>query len=139
NAATDFFAVATYSSNHGVQLSAPFLRDRALLRRALSTLKPAQRDPLGVTLSAASIDQEDFASMLEGEMADAIRGGLANQEMLGEQAKRRIEYQLDNLGEVAARLGAMEGQKHVVFFTEGFQSTRITDIKAAGRPPRIDG
>ena len=52
NAATDFFAVATYSSNHGVQLAAPFIRDRALIRRALSTLKPAQRDPLGVALSA---------------------------------------------------------------------------------------
>jgi hypothetical protein len=29
-------------------------------------------------------------------------------------------------------------KKHLVIFTEGFDSTRITDIKAKGRPPNIE-
>ena len=49
-----------------------------------------------------------------------------------------IEFQLDNLADAAARLGALEGQKHVLFFTEGFDSTRITDIKVKQGPPQVN-
>ena len=154
NADTDLFAVATYSSNHGVQFLSPFLRDRVAIRRALYTLHASKaRDPLGLALSSAergqwiaarqpgesdSPDQEDAASLVSGEMAEALRGGQANQDALREPGNRLIEYQIRNLGDAAARLAALEGQKHLLVFTEGFDSTRVTDIKARSRPPNID-
>jgi VWFA-related protein len=154
NPDTDFFAVGTYTAQRGVQFLSSFARDRAAALRAIYTLHAAKaNDPLGIALSSAeratwvsasqhdvtvAAEQEDFASMLEGEMADAIRGGEANQEAVRTPAMRLIEYQIGNLGEVAARLGALEGQKHVIFFTEGFQSTRLTDIKTTSGPPKFD-
>lgn len=154
NPDTDFFAAGTYSAQHGVQFVSSFVRDRAAVLRAIYTLHAAKaNDPLGIALSSAerstwvaasakdvavAAEQEDFASMLEGEMADAIRGGEANQEALRQPANLLIEYQIGNLGDTAARLGALEGQKHVIFFTEGFQSTRVTDIKTRSGPPKFD-
>lgn len=154
NPETDYFAVATYSASRGVFFLSSFVRDRAAVLRAIYTLHQAKvNDPLGIALSSAeratwisardrgvsvAAEQEDFASMLEGEMADAIRGGESNQEQLRTPGNRLIEYEVGNLGDTAARLAALEGQKHVLFFTEGFTSTRVTDIKATSGPPRFD-
>ena len=154
NPDTDYFAVATYSAQHGVQFVSSFLRDRAAVLRALYTLHATKvHDPLGVAISSAeratwvsasekgvavAADQENLADMLEGEMAEAIRGGKANQDAVREPGQRLIEAQLDNLGDTAARLAALEGQKHVLLFTEGFQSTRLTDIKQTSGPPQFD-
>ena len=154
NPETDYFAVGTYSAQHGVQFQSSFLRDQAAVLRALYTLHAGKlNDPLGVAVSSAeratwasarekgvavAAEQENFADMLEGEMADAIRGGQANQESLRQQSANLIEFELDNLAEAAARLAAMEGQKHVLFFTEGFDSTRMTDIKVKAGPPQVN-
>jgi hypothetical protein len=125
NPDTDYFAVGTYSAQHGVQFLSAFLRDRAAVLRALYTLHaPSLHDPLGVAISSAerstwvtareqgvavAAEQENFADMLSGEMADAIRGGQANQEMVKEPRNRLIEYQLGNLGDVAARMRMRSG------------------------------
>jgi hypothetical protein len=122
--------------------------------RAIYTLHGSKtQDPLGLAIASqersqwvsvmdqgGSVDdsQEGLAAMVSGEMADALRGGQANQEMLAVPKNLLIEAQLDNLGDVAKRFGALEGQKHLVVFTEGFDSTRITDIKAKNRPPNIE-
>jgi VWFA-related protein len=151
---TDYFAVATYSAQHGAQFQSAFLRDQAAVLRALYTLHGGKiNDPLGVAISSAeratwasagekgvavAAEQENFADMLEGEMADAIRGGQANQEALRQPAQRLIEFQVGNLADTAARLAALEGQKHVLFFTEGFKSTRVTDITVKQGPPQSD-
>src|SRR5207244_12329128 len=131
NPDTDYFAVGVYSAQHGVQFLSSFLRDRPSVLRALYTLHATKlHDPLGVAVSSAerstwvaarekgvavASEQESVADMLEGEMADAIRGGQANQETLRQQGANLIEYELDNLADAAARLGALEGQKHVLF------------------------
>ena len=154
NPATDYFAVATYSSNRGVQFVSPLLADRIAVARAIYTLHASKaQDPLGIAVSSVeraqwvsamgqgqTIDdsQEGFAGMVQGEMADALRGGQANQDMLAVPKNLLIEYQLTGLGEAAKRLSAFEGQKHLLVFTEGFDSTRITDIKARGRPPNLE-
>lgn len=155
NPATDFFAVATYSSNRGVQFISSFLADRVAVARAIFTLSASTaQDPLGLALSSTERAQwmttreqggapdaaggEGFSPMLGTEVTDALKGGQANQDMLAVPGNLLIEYQLEGLGEVAGRLGAIEGQKHVLIFTEGFDSTRLTDIKAKGRPPNLD-
>jgi VWFA-related protein len=154
NPETDYFAVGTYSAQRGVQFQSSFLRDHAAVLRALYTLHAGKlHDPLGVAVSSAeratwvaagekgvavAAEQENFGDMLQGEMKDAINGGTANQENLHMPGNRLIEYQLDNLADAAARMGALEGQKHVLFFTEGFDSTRITDINVRQGPPQIN-
>ena len=154
NPATDFFAVATYSTTRGVHFLSPFLSDRVAVTRAIYTLHGGNaQDPLGLALGSqeraqwmstmeqgqtVSDSQEGLADMVSGEMADALRGGQANMEMLAVPKNRLIESQLHGLGDVAARLSALEGQKHLVIFTEGFDSTRITGIKAKSGPPNID-
>jgi VWFA-related protein len=154
NPATDFFAIATYSSSRGVFFLSPFLSDRVAVTHAIYTLHGSKaQDPLGLSLGSQeraqwvsvmeqgqtiSDSQEGLADMVGGEMADALRGGQANQDMLAVPKNRLIEAQIHDLGDVAARLAALEGQKHLVIFTEGFDSTRITDIKAKGRPPNIE-
>jgi VWFA-related protein len=154
NPATDFFAVATYSSSRGVHFLSPFVSDRVAITRAIFTLHGSNaQDPLSLALGSQeraqwmsameqgqtiSDSQEGLADMVGGEMAEALRGGQANQDMLAVPKNRLIESQLHDLGDVAARLSALEGQKHLVIFTEGFDSTRITDIKAKGRPPNFE-
>ena len=154
NPATDLFAVATYSSNRGVQFLSSFLADRVAVARAIFTLHASRaNDPLGVALSSSeraqwltamgqgdTVDnsEEGIANMVGGEMADALRGGQANQDTVAMPKNLLIEYQLTSLGEAATRLSALEGQKHLLVFTEGFDSTRITDIKAKGRPPNFE-
>ena len=154
NPATDFFAVATYSTSRGVHFLSPFLSDRVAVTHAIFTLHGSKvQDPLGLALGSqeraqwmsameqgqtVSDSQEGLADMVSGEMADALRGGQANQDMLAVPKNRLIESQLHDLGDVAARLAGLEGQKHLVIFTEGFDSTRITDIKARNRPPNIE-
>lgn len=154
NPATDFFSVATYSSNRGVFFLSPFLADRIAVARAIYTLKASEaQDPLGLAIAsaerakwvtameqggAASGSDDDISSFLGSEVADMLKGGQANQDALAAPRNRLIEFQIEGLGEAAARFGALEGQKHLLIFTEGFDSTRVTDIKAKGRPPNLD-
>ncbi|HSY50816.1 MAG TPA: VWA domain-containing protein [Thermoanaerobaculia bacterium] len=154
NPATDFFSVATYSSTRGVHFLSPFLADRVAVARSIYTLKSSEaQDPLGVALASAERAQwvttmeqggavsgsdDDLSSFLGSEVVDQLKGGQANQDAMAAPRNRLIEFQLEGLGEAAARFGALEGQKHLLVFTEGFDSTRITDIKAKGRPPNLD-
>jgi VWFA-related protein len=158
NPATDLFAVATYSSNRGVFFLSPFLSDRVAVARAIYTLKASSAlDPLGLALAsaerakfvtameqggAAAGSDGDLSPFLGTEVADMIKGGQANQDMKVMPANRLIEYQLQGLGEAAARFGLLEGQKHLLVFTEGFDSSRLTDIrtevKTSARPPNLD-
>jgi VWFA-related protein len=154
NPATDLFSVATYSSSHGVKFVTPFLSDRAAVARAVFTLRASDtQDPLGLAIAsgerakwvtameqdgAAKGADSDLSPLLGTEVIDAMTGGQANQDNLAAPRAHQIEYQLEGLGEAAARFGALEGQKHLLIFTEGFESTRITDIKAKGRPPNVD-
>jgi VWFA-related protein len=154
NPATDFFSVATYSSNHGVHFLSPFLADRVAVARAIYTLRSSQaQDPLGLAIASAerikwvtAMEQggaakganDDLSPLLGSEVVDMLAGGQVNQDNLAMPAARLIEFQIEGLGEAAARFAALEGQKHLLVFTEGFESTRITDIKAKGRPPNLD-
>lgn len=157
NPATDFFSVATYSSTRGVFFLSPFLSDRIAVARAIYTLKAsAANDPLGLAIAsaeraqwvtameqggAASGSDDDISALLPSQVTEALTGVLTNQanlDALAAPKNRLIQFQLEGLGEAAARFGGLEGQKHLLIFTEGFDSTRVTDIKAKGRPPNLD-
>ncbi|HEY8182000.1 MAG TPA: VWA domain-containing protein [Thermoanaerobaculia bacterium] len=143
NSATDLFSVATYDSHRGVSFVTPFLLDRVAIKRALYTLRSStSRDALGLTITKderevwkdlATPTDEASAAMLE-----AIMGGVANQEMASAPTARLIEHEFDAVGEAAKRLAAMEGQKHVLFFTQGFESSLVHGFGVGSGPPQID-
>ena len=130
--ANDLFAVAMISPTRGLRLATSFIRDRAALRRAIYSLRPAEEsDPLGVAMSATLHNQwqqtasaDLVASLgLDGEAADMVLGGLANQDAALEPRRRLVTNEFGDLETVAKRLAALEGQKHVVIFSSGWSSS----------------
>lgn len=138
---SDLFAVATYTLNHGVMFATPFLRDRVAVHRAITTLSStSSNDPLGLTLTAS-----ERTSWMREEVADAsaeikemlasrsdqaneefrqtVIGGVANQDNIKHPLRRETENELVNFGSLAGRLAQLEGQKHVILFSQGFKSS----------------
>jgi VWFA-related protein len=148
NEPSNLFAVATYTPNKGVQFVVPFLSDRAAVIHAIATLKIAGSDPLGLTMSDA--DRVRFAApagggdvngyavvwgdTVDAEIASALRGGAAFQDMIGGQVARANEDFLENFGDLARRLAGLEGQKHVVLLSTGFD---LGLIHGRGTPASI--
>lgn len=139
---SDLFAVATYTLNHGVQFATPFLRDRVALRRAISTLSSGSADPLGLTLTAteranwmreeindASQEAKEMIAARNDQAAEEIRqtliGSAANQDNVHQPIRRELENEFENFGAVAQRLAMLEGQKHVILFSQGFDSAIV--------------
>ncbi len=126
NEETDVFAVATYTTNKGVQFASAFIPDRVAIHRAIQTLSTsAARDPLTIAMSPAERSQwvsemSSAGGKRAGDLEETIEGGDANREMLGQPAKNRIVDLLANFGDMATRLSGLEGQKHVLYFSTGF-------------------
>lgn len=128
----DLFAVAKYVPREGVQFVSAFLPGRTELRRAIYTLSPSDaHDPLAV-----AIDAEERVRWVEGggeerdsgnglgalasaELASALRGGPSSQAQKREPDISLMADQVSGLSEMVTRLSGLEGQKHVVFFSEG--------------------
>jgi VWFA-related protein len=140
---TDLFAVATYRTNHGVQFATPFLRDRVAIQRAVNTLSSSSAaDPLGLAISNAerlvwnkntAVDNTEQAEIamatrndeISREIASILIGGVANQDNVREPLKRVIEDEFTEFARVAGRLAKLEGQKHVILFSQGFDANTV--------------
>lgn len=140
---SDLFAIATYTLNRGVVFATPFLKDRVAVHRAISTLSGSSgKDPLGLTVTPAERaswmreeinDASDEAKEMLAirndqaaqEAAQTLIGGVANQDNVHEPLRREAEDQMVNLGGVANRLARLEGQKHLVLFSDGFSSDLV--------------
>ncbi len=140
---TDLVGVATYSQS-GTQLVLGFTSDRLQVEYALETLGLARpnesvRDPLGIMMA----DVEDFRRT--GEQAGGGGFGFDAEaeimEILGavERDTRRdternaILAMSDSLGEIAGLLGAIQGRKHVVLLSEGFDNSIIVGTEDLAR------
>lgn len=105
----DYFAVATYSSRRGIWFAVPFTRDHAALTRAVANLShSASGDPLSLVLTNAERASE--LPMAEDAMRDIAR----------ERNTRVAQDQVLDLGDLAERLGPLDGEKHVVLMSEGY-------------------
>ncbi|HEY6138263.1 MAG TPA: VWA domain-containing protein [Thermoanaerobaculia bacterium] len=141
NPSTDYFAVATFRHGEGLRFVIPFLNDYVAVRRAVATLQSNDvKDPLGVGLTSK---QRKTWTEIEGRsqglplavgfrtgdpyVDEIIEGGEVNQELSRQMLRDDVEQQFAGLGAVAARLAAMEGQKHVVIFSAGFSNELFVD------------
>jgi VWFA-related protein len=117
----DVFAVATYTGNHSLQFVVPFTRDQALLRRALAGLGSARAgDPLFLTVRAGGSEAgPDIRAIQEfGFMRDLALQPLRN----------AVEDEIRALSALADRMAILDGQKHVVLLSGGFDDSLIHGV-----------
>lgn len=144
---TDLAAVATYSLENGPKLVVTFTPDRAQLARAIDTLGyrrtyDARRiDPLRFLIEPPAEPNQANQGFGQSERADlgaqkdqllfdylkSVSFGVERSERAFESG--RISGYSRALGQMAHALDAVKGRKHVIFFSEGFDSRLLL-----GRP-----
>lgn len=146
---TDLVAVATHSLEHGPQLLVTFTPDRLQVARVLQYLGGAQRairsggalDPLrflvelpaSAALEAGAFQAEGGVGLGEGAQG-AVAEHLRQLQVQFDRSERSRDQALIQawsraFGEFARALGAVSGRKHVLYFSEGFDSRLLL-----GRP-----
>lgn len=138
----DLFAVATWGSS-GASFIIPFTRDHDVIRRAVFNLAPSKaRDGLAISITNAERETASAwnAAAVSGEdtMPD-IMAGFAPEER--QRAKTAGKAQFNDLSGLAARLREIEGYKHVILFSEGFDQDLVTGVipnLPAGQAPDFD-
>jgi VWFA-related protein len=139
--ATDLTAVATYSSETGPRLVVTFTPDRAQLARAIQTLGAPRLldglrvDPLRFVLAtpensqSAAISNRDLGDNTVGQLGIDREAALSSYlSVINKQFDRiettyqrgRVSSWAAGLKELARVLASVQGRKHVVLFSEGF-------------------
>ncbi|HXH39281.1 MAG TPA: VWA domain-containing protein [Thermoanaerobaculia bacterium] len=120
---SDYFAVALINRYNGIELVVPFTRDQALLRLAVAGFSAgSSTDPLRLTVTPA--DRAVLINTDSAEIAELRRiGSGVAVELAVEAARSRAEDQLDALGQLAERMAPLEGYKHIVLLSNGFDSS----------------
>jgi VWFA-related protein len=141
---SDYFAVALLHRYNGIDFIVPFTHDKAALRLAVDSFSPASpADPLRLTVS-----QAERAALINddaGAIAELRRtGDSVAVELIVDLARSRTVDQLDALGELAQRMAPMEGYKHVVLLSDGFDNSLLlegpratTNIFGVGPAPQL--
>ena len=151
----DLAAVATYSMESGPKLVVTFTPDRAQLARAIDTLGFRQvldtrmADPLRFMIdtpaSAANeaalniADGLDLKSQKEQVLFEYLRSinfAQERSERTFEQGK--IVSYSRSLGEMARALNSVKGRKHVLYFSEGFDSRLLLGRQTTDQETETD-
>ncbi len=137
---SDLIGVATYSASEGVRFPLGFTSDRRQVVVAIDTLGLPQmvetvRDPLGIILAdnEGLREVEIFGQDAGGGNAAGIDAEAEIREVLerierDEQAatsRNEILALSSAMGGLADALNSIDGRKHVLFLSEGFDSTVV--------------
>jgi len=145
--ASDLVAVATYSSSKGPQLALGFTTDRAQIGAAISTLGAPELvdrspDPLRLVLmeslsdmsgprqagqGAANERQQEFAQVKQEVLLEVLEtisaaSGRANRQNMQDV----VNSMTRSFTDLAKLMGSVEGRKHLVYLSEGFDSSVVT-------------
>jgi VWFA-related protein len=134
----DVFAVATYTSNHGLNFVVPFTRDLGLVHSALRSLRTTTGDPLALTLAESA----STAQVIDPELdrREAMSAQTAVMASLMQEASRGaamqpfhnlVEDEITSLSDLADRMAVLEGQKHVVLLSGGFDASFVHGVHVA--------
>lgn len=136
----DYFAIATYTSQRGVWFAAPFTRDPVALTRAIANLSDSRSgDPLAIVLTSAerhtfeSFSPQDVAAAADSENVGARIAAEGLRDMARARTLRAAEEQVLDIGDLAERLAPLEGEKHVILLSEGYdgRSRNPSDVRRA--------
>lgn len=136
---SDLVGVATYSRSEGIRIPLGFTSDREQVDLAIESLGLPQmvqavRDPLGLVLA----DQANFRTVAKA--GDGGGGGRVNldtgseiQEILermegqerGAQSRNDVLALTSSLEGLAQMLQGVEGRKHLVYLSEGFDTSTV--------------
>lgn len=153
---SDLAAVATYSLETGPKLVLNFTPDRAQLARAIDTLglrhvaDARDRDPLRFIIaqeddvaapgsSGGTGSGPEVAAQRDQALSEQLQS-LAFQTNQSQRAFEvsRISAYTRSLGEMARSLNAVNGRKHVLFFSEGFDSRLLVGNGAQSADAEAD-
>jgi VWFA-related protein len=123
---TDYFAVVAFSQDKGPEFIVPFTNDHAVARHAALTLSASTaRDPLAIAISPSEREIVEQEMAEDGEIIRNITVVVlerenADMENRSAPLKRLFEDQVAGFDAIGARLAALEGYKHVIVLSEGF-------------------
>jgi VWFA-related protein len=156
---SDLVGVAVYAGSKGAQLVLRFTADRRQVRAAIESLGAPQtegraNDPLQLVLVNDLFVNEDNR-FLPGDRAGQARGEVQGakvdavasflQTVLNESDKaernvrqKQVTAMTRSVAELARMLSSVEGRKHVVYFSEGFDSSLIQGTTDAAEQERMN-
>ncbi|NKB86672.1 MAG: VWA domain-containing protein [Acidobacteria bacterium] len=122
-APADMVGLATYSPRRGLSYHVPFTADHSLSLQALGAITTARASERIADLNQ-DIPLDELVDLLDNDVTDA-------EEFLREMEQTRVEMQsensLDSLREIAGTLGAIEGRKHLLYFSRGYSDRLVED------------
>jgi VWFA-related protein len=141
----DLVAVGTYSFSQGPQLVLGFTSDPRQVRSAIdhlgfSRLADRNPDPLGLLVSDQPGPGQvgDKAGMGEAVL-ESIKALAQKEAQAGrEQQKNRVAAFTRSVADLARIMGSVEGRKHVVFLSEGFDSSLLLGTTDEARIAEIN-
>jgi len=128
-AANDTIGIATFSATGGLRIVVPFTRDHAAVERGIRALQiSALNDPLHLALTPTERN---------GGWSGRVTDPRTDPDLLDPtvQLANIASDEVAVLTDLADRLAGMEGQKHVVLLSAGFESAVIQGLE----PPRPPG
>ena len=145
---TDLVAVATYTRARGPVMVLGFTSDRNQIRYALATLgleAPTNRiaDPLGLVITGIDAELQTSTSgearaagiddLIKENARDlgAIQGRVARDQM-----KNQVMALTSSMEVVAQMMTSIQGRKHVLFLSEGFDSSVLVGIQGETQEDR---
>jgi VWFA-related protein len=127
--AADAFAVARYSSYRGIDVLVPFTKDRESVANAITALRAtADADPLRLKFGPPEVVPYERA-FDRNPVTAASNDRRAAQELAADQQRLGVEDQIGALGVLADQLAPLEGQKHVVLLSEGYEGTLLHGVE----------
>ena len=132
----DRFAVATLGQR-GLSIITPFTRDRDAIRFAVRSLRAEAGDPLRITPVSAARELQTLqrSRFDEGEVNAYGQNQLAEmtEELDIQPQMRELQDTLKLLDDLARQLAPLEGHKHVVLFSTGFDARTVLG-RDSGKP-----
>ncbi|HTO87838.1 MAG TPA: VWA domain-containing protein [Thermoanaerobaculia bacterium] len=139
---SDLVAVGTLSVDLGWKLLLNFTRDRRQLTYAVETLGFGGtlgqiRDPLSLTITTPGPEGSEGGEMAGGKHGGSNLENILDMQRMQKQAnddisRGRVAKLIGSLGGIARVLDSTRGRKHVLFFSEGFESRLMSGHMAAG-------
>ncbi|HEY3123581.1 MAG TPA: VWA domain-containing protein, partial [Thermoanaerobaculia bacterium] len=139
----DLAAVATYSIERGLRLLVAFTGDRTQLAAAIDTLgfptlADRAADPLSLIITPPTQSNSVGLAAYSGNVPAAdtrlsdsiLQDALENMEIMRARSLRaiyrdRVGRLLDSFAKMARALDAVQGRKHILYLSEGFDSREL--------------